>query len=95
MQDRYPSLPPRTYGRSRALRIFLFSFVVSALVLSILVVLVGFVWDGWARKLFEPDRAEYDVNVYYVVPSIVILSLIVSKYLWDSAEGRTAPRRRA
>lgn len=82
---------PRNHQITRLIRLLLFSIVTAILVVSLLIVVISFVWD---RFLAEPlNRPPYAPRIEFVAPSIVLVALIFSKILWDAAEGRSGPAR--
>lgn len=87
MRDLYPSLPPKAYTVSRKLRLWLFSFVAATMLVSLLVVTIQFFWDVWIRHWV--GGGPYQPRVEFVVPSILLVAWLLSKLLWDAAEGRS------
>lgn len=91
MPDLYPSFPRKDYRISRALRLLVFSVVTTTLFISLLIVTIQFAWDGVVAPQFH--QAPYTVRVEFVLPTILLVTFVVWKLLWDAAEGRVPGRR--
>jgi hypothetical protein len=83
--------PRRRFQTTRLLRVALFSLVSAAVIVSILIVIVRFLWDNFAAKLL--NQGPYDANPLLVLPAMVVIAALMAKVLWDNAE-KGAPRRR-
>lgn len=83
---------PRPHKLTRLMRLFAFSFVAAILLVSLLIVFISFVWDEFVAARL--DRPPYEARIEFVVPSIILVALIISKLLWDAAEGRTGGSRK-
>lgn len=78
--------PRRRFNTSRLLRILVFSFVVATVVVSFLIVAVRFIWENATGN-------NYDSNPLLILPAIVVITAMMAKLLWDSAEGKVTRRR--
>lgn len=84
---------PRGHLLTRLMRLFAFSFVASVLLVSLLIVVISFVWDQFVAPAL--DRPPYAPRVEFIVPSILLVTAIVAKLQWDASMGRLAvPRLR-
>lgn len=84
--------PRHSYRWSRQLRVLAFSLVASIVLVSLLIVMVRFVWDNFAAPAF--DQGPYNSNPIIVVPAMLIIAAFLAKLLWDNAEGRQARPRK-
>ncbi len=73
----------REFSLSRLLRAALFSFVVSVLLVGFTIVLISYVWNNWVRHPF--GMGEYSVQLVLIVPTILLVTLIFTKILWDNS----------
>ena len=78
--------PRRDYRTSRILRVSAFSLFASIVLVTLLIVVVRYLWDNFLAKAL--NRAPYESNPILVIPAIVIIAGILGKLLWDIAEGR-------
>ena len=95
MADTLPMLekdPRSRYNMSRQLRILVFSLVISIVLVSLLIVVVRFLWDTIAVPNF--GQAPYNSNPIFVVPAMVLIAAFLGKLLWDTAEEKPATRRK-
>lgn len=84
------NLPPKTYWMSRALRVLLFAFVAAALVVSMAVVAIQFIWNEFVAQAL--NRQPYEVYPQFVVPAILLIGLVFAKLIWDASNPRLPPR---
>lgn len=91
--------PRRAFRMSRILRVAVFSFIVSTVLVLVLITLVRFLWDAWLRHLAPKmpfvggyfDGGEYSAHPLLVVPMIVFVSAVMGWGIWGNAEGLTRP----
>lgn len=85
--------PRRKFRTSRFLRVLVFSLLASITLVSLLIVVVRFIWDGFVAEAV--GGGAYNPQPLFIVPSMGIIAFILAKILWDAAEGRAPkPRRR-
>lgn len=84
--------PRKSYKVSRQLRVLVFSLVASIVLVSLLIVVVRFVWDNFVAPML--DQAPYNSNPIFVVPAMFLIAAFLGKILWDAAEGRVARPRK-
>lgn len=83
--------PRRRFNVSRLLRVVLFSFVAAVIIVSLLIVSVRFVWDNFVAGPL--GQGPYDSNPIIVLPAMVVIAALLTKVLWDNAQGAAARRR--
>ena len=104
-------LPEHKFRTTRLLRLSVFSFVVSALAVSIFLVAFRFIYNEMivpAYNAIEPDPkpfiggifppkdlAEYTTHFVLVFASILLIAFVFGRLIWDAAEGRVPPKRGA
>lgn len=76
-------MPPRDYRVSRGLRLYLFSFVAAALVVSAFVVSFRWIWDTFVAE--QLNRGAYEARAEILVPSIVLLTFLIAYWLRESS----------
>lgn len=83
-----PLLPIRPvtkeFAFSRLARAAVFAFVVSVLLVGFTIVLIAYVWNNWVRDLF--GMGTYQVQLFLIVPTILVVAGIVTKILWDNSQ---------
>lgn len=85
--------PRGKYRISRFLRVLALSLLASITLVTLLIVVVRFVWDSFVAGLV--GGGAYNPQPIFIVPSMGIIAFILAKILWDAAEGRAPkPRRR-
>lgn len=77
---------PRDRRLTRLMRLLLFSFVAATLIVSLLIVLIAFVWDRFVAPAL--GQAPYAPRVEFVIPSILLITAILGKIIWDASQGR-------
>jgi hypothetical protein len=80
----------KDFAFSRLLRAFLFAFVVSALLVSLVIVLVSFIWDEFVAGAL--NRPPYDTRLVIIGPLMLFVTLIVTKVFWDMAKVKEPQR---
>lgn len=83
--------PRRRFNTTRLLRVALFSFVASTVVVSVLIVLVRFLWDRFIAPAVGRDP--YNADPLFVLPAIGLIAILMTKVLWDNAQGTAARRK--
>lgn len=94
MADTMPMLehdPRRDYRISRGLRTLAFSFVAALVLVSLLIVVVRFLYDTYVAPAL--GREPYSSRVEFIVPAIIVITAILAKLLWDLAEGKEPKKK--
>lgn len=101
MREENASLPPRDYRVSRALRVGVFSFVASSLIVAGFVVTFQWIWNGflgdWLHNL-APNvirGGDYEARLEVIALAILFLTGLIAYWLWDASSrlgGRESQR---
>ena len=96
--------PRSSYRMSRRLRVLAFSVVASMVLVSLLIVIVRFLWDTFvvgtafgeflAGLPYIDDPQPYRSTPYIVVPAMLLIAAFLGKLLWDTAEETRSPQRK-